>query len=406
MTRFRYVASDASARMVAGGLDAADERAVVRQLRSSGYYPIRIEPADAPAATSALGRLTSLARRPTRQDVLILTQQLHTLLEAGLEVDRSLAILSDLTKNRRLAQVARDLLADVQRGLSVAESLAKHPEIFSRLYVNMARAGEAGGVLEPVLGRIAVFLERAKAIRDQTVSALTYPALVLLVASGAIVVLLNFVVPRFTGVFADSRHLLPRPTRVLLAVSELSAAYWWLAAGVIALAALGIRGYLHTEEGTALWHRAKLRMPVVGGLVRELEAARFTRTFGTLLQSGVPVLTALEIVGETVGNVVLARALPRIRDGVKRGEGVAAPLDGFGVFPVMAVHMVKVGEETGRLEEMLMRVADIYDAHVTTSLKRLLGLLEPAVILVLGLIVGFIVLSILTAIVSVSDFPA
>ena len=405
MTRFRYVASDEAARIFEGGLEAEDERGAVRWLRSRGYYPIRIQPEDARASASVLGSLTGPAWWPTRQDVLIFTQQFHTLLEAGLEVDRALAILSELVDNRRLQEVTRAVLADVQRGLSLADSLAKHPRIFSRLYVNMARAGEAGGVLEPVLGRVAAFLERTKAIRDEIVSALLYPALVTAVALGAVVVLLNFVIPRFAGIFADSKQLLPPSTRLLLNLSSFTATYWWVFAGGLGLGFLGVHGYLQTGEGRVLWDRAKLRLPVIGRLVRELEVARFTRTFGTLLQSGVPVMTALGIVGETVGNVALTEALPRLKEGVKRGEGIAGPLEACGVFPPMAVHMARVGEETGRLEEMLLKVADVYDGHVKISIKRLLGLLEPLLILSLGLIVGFVVLSILLAIVSVSDLP-
>ncbi|MBP1777454.1 MAG: gspF [candidate division NC10 bacterium] len=405
MTQFEYSAVNGAARIVQGNLEAADEQAVLRWLRESGHYPIRIQRQGTDEAPSAVGRLSQLARRPGRSELLIFTQQFHTLLEAGLEVDRSLLILSDLAENRPMRTIIRQLLADVQGGLSLADSLAKHPRIFSRLYVNMVKAGEAGGVLDLVLGRLAALLESAKAIRDEVVSAMLYPSLVLAVGGGAIVVLLNFVIPRFAGIFTESGQLLPASTRMLLAVSAVTAGYWWIVLAGLGLVALGVRGYIQTEEGKAAWHRLKLRLPVFGRLIRELEAARFARTLGTLLQSGVPVLAALGIVVEMVTNVAIAQALPRLRDGVRRGEGIAGPLQACGVFPSMAVHMAKVGEETGRLEEMLLKVADAYDGRVKTAIKRLLGLLEPLTILFLGLIVGFIVLSMLMAIFSISDLP-
>ncbi len=405
MGTFRYIATDPAARTIEGSVEAADERTVVGELRRGGYYPIRIEQHDTQESNSVLGRVRIFARWPTQHDVLNFTQQFHSLLEAGLEVDRSLAILSELAESRRMREIIRAILSDVQGGRSLADSLAKHPKIFSRLYVHMVKAGEAGGVIELVLGRLAAFMESAKAIRDEILSALLYPSLVMTVGAGAVVVLLNFVIPRFATMFAESGDLLPPSTRLLLAISAFTTDYWWILLGVSGLAVVGVHGYIQTETGRGMWDRVKLRLPVFGRLVREREVARFARMLGTLLQSGVPVLIALGIVTETVTNVVLAQALPRVRDGVKRGEGIAGPLKACGVFPPLAVHMATVGEEVGRLEEMLLRVADVYDTHVKTSIKRLLSLVEPVMILSLGVIVGFIVVSMLLAIFSMSDLP-
>lgn len=405
MGTFRYIATDPAARTIEGSVEAADERTVVGELRRGGYYPIRIEQHDTQESNSVLGRVRAFARWPTQHDVLNFTQQFHSLLEAGLEVDRSLAILSELAESRRMREIIRAILSDVQGGRSLADSLAKHPKIFSRLYVHMVKAGEAGGVIELVLGRLAAFMESAKAIRDEILSALLYPSLVMTVGAGAVVVLLNFVIPRFATMFAESGDLLPPSTRLLLAISAFTTDYWWVLLGVSGLAVVGIHGYIQTETGRGMWDRVKLRLPVFGRLVREREVARFARMLGTLLQSGVPILIALGIVTETVTNVVLAQALPRVRDGVKRGEGIAGPLKACGVFPPLAVHMATVGEEVGRLEEMLLRVADVYDTHVKTSIKRLLSLVEPVMILSLGVIVGFIVVSMLLAIFSMSDLP-
>lgn len=399
------MATDAAARTMQGTVEAADERAAAGELRRGGCYPIRIERHDTPDTPSALAGLRALGGRPTRQDVLSFTQQFHSLLEAGLEVDRSLAILSELAERRRMREIIRAILSDVQGGRSLADSLAKHPEVFPKLYVQMVKAGEAGGVVDLVLGRLAAFLANAKAIRDEIQSALLYPILVISVGAGAIVVLLNFVIPRFAAMFGDTGELLPPSTRVLLSVSAFTTHYWWVILGVLGLAVVGAHGYVQTETGRGVWDLVKLRLPVLGQLIREREVARFARMLGTLLQSGVPVLIALGIVTETVTNVALARALPRIRDGVKRGEGIAGPLKASGMFPPLAVHMATVGEEAGRLEDMLLRVADVYENHVKTSVKRLLSLVEPVFILSLGVVVGFIVVSMLLAIFSMSDLP-
>jgi general secretion pathway protein F len=268
----------------------------------------------------------------------------------------------------------------------------------------MIKAAEVGGVLEPVLSRLADYLVRVKAIRDEIVSALLYPVLVLAVGAGAVVMLLNFVIPQFAGVFAEAGAALPYSTQLLLGMSDLTVRYGWFLIAAAVLSAVGFHGYTQTAQGRARWDRIKLNAPILGQLIHEFEIARFTRTLATLLESGVPVLLALNIVGEMVGNVSLAAVLPRLRDGIKRGDGISGPMRACGFFPPMAVYMAKVGEESGRLEEMLLRVADFYDQHVNTSVKRFLSLLEPLLILALGAVVGFIVLSMLLAIFSLSSF--
>jgi type II secretory pathway component PulF len=401
---FRYVATDESAQVVHGTLDADDERAGLERLRERGLYPIRLEPdGTVPARAWSLLRLGG---QPTRQEVLLFSQQLHVLLEAGLEVDRGLAILAELAAPGRIEPIIRAVLTDVQAGLSLADSLAKHPRVFSKLYVNMVKAGEAGGVLELVLRRLAAFLESERAIRSEVLSAGLYPSLVMAIGVGSVVFLLNFVVPRFAWLFAETSRSLPWSTRLLLEISAFTASYWWLIVLALTMGWLGARGYLETEPGRLRWDHVKLRAPLVGKLIRELEVGRFARTAGTLLQSGVPILTVLRIVSETVGNAAIAATLPQIHERVRRGEGLARPLRECGVFPALAVHLARVGEETGRLEEMLLRVADVYDDRVKTSLRRLLSLLEPLMILGLGIVVGFIVLSMLLAIFTISDLPS
>ena len=407
MGTFQYTATDRAAKIVQGSMEAADERAVVTWLRANGYYPIKIgQPGAVAEAGAGLVRLpTRFGRGPSTQDVLAFTQQLSTLLEAGMELDRSLAILLDLTDNQRFRSILRGILADIQSGSSFADSLAKHPRLFSRLYVNMVKAGEASGVLEVILSRLAGFLERAKAVRDEITSAMIYPLLLLLVGGGAVVVMMNFVIPRFAQIFADTKQIMPLPTRILLAISTFTTNYWWIFLGLIVVGWIALRAYLQTEQGRMRWDQWKLELPLLGGLIREIEVSRFARTFGTLLQSGVPVLAAVSIVKETITNRVIAGAMARLQEGAKRGEGISSPLRAIGAFPSFSIHMTKVGEETGKLEEMLIKVADTYDERVRRTVKRLTSLLEPVLILSLGAIVGFIVLSMLLAIFSINEIP-
>jgi general secretion pathway protein F len=407
MGTFQYTATDSAAKIVRGSMEASDERAVVTWLRANGYYPIKVgQPGVVTEARPGLvGFPTRLGRAPSTQDVLAFTQQLATLLEAGMELDRSLAILLDLTDNQRFRTILRGILADIQAGSSFADSLVKHPRLFSRLYVNMVKAGEASGVMEVILLRLAGFLERSKTVRDEITSAMIYPLLLLLVGGGAIVVMMNFVIPRFAQIFADAKQLMPLPTRILLAISAFTTDYWWIVLAVIVVAWIALRAYLQMEQGKVRWDEFKLQLPLLGSLVREIEVSRFARTFGTLLQSGVPVLAAVAIVKETVTNRVIAGAMVRLQEGVKRGEGISGPLRATGAFPSFSIHMAKVGEETGKLEEMLIRVADTYDERVRRTVKRLTSLLEPVLILSLGAIVGFIVLSMLLAIFSINELP-
>jgi general secretion pathway protein F len=407
MGTFQYTATDRAAKIVRGSMEAADERAVVSWLRANGYYPIKIgQPGASPEARPGLVRLpTRFGRGPSTQDVLAFTQQLSTLLDAGMELDRSLAILLDLTDNQRFRSILRGILADIQGGSSFADSLAKHPRLFSKLYVNMVKAGEASGVMEVILLRLGGFLERSKAVRDEITSAMIYPLLLLLVGGSAIVVMMNFVIPRFAQIFTDAKQLMPLPTRILLAISAFTTDYWWIVLAIIIVAWIALRAYLQAEQGKVRWDEFKLQLPLLGNLIREIEVSRFARTFGTLLQSGVPVLAAVSIVKETVTNRVIAGAVSRLQEGAKRGEGISGPLRATGAFPSFSIHMTKVGEETGKLEEMLIKVADTYDERVRRTVKRLTSLLEPVLILSLGAIVGFIVLSMLLAIFSINELP-
>jgi general secretion pathway protein F len=401
---FTYRAADRQGQTIDGVMEAPDMRGVVERLQRDAYFPIRIAPQD--ERRSALGlRLPGLGPgRINRRDVLTFTHQLGTLVEAGLPLDRALVILEDLAPNPRLRAITGDLLKGIRGGSSLAEAMAKHqPRPFSRLAVNMVRAGEKGGVLEATLKRLAELLEETQEFKEAVVSALIYPILLTAVGAAAVVFLLTFVIPRFVDIFKDLGQSLPLPTQILLAVSGAVQHYWWLFVGLGLCAALAVRMTLSSEAGRWQWDRLVLRLPLLGEVVLKTETARFARVLGTLLKSGVPVLTALGVVHDLAGNQVLGRAIERVADGVRRGAGITGPLGESKAFPAMAVHIVRVGEETGRLEEMLLKLAADLEAEVRRLVKRLMGLIEPSIILIMGLVVGFIVVALLMAIFSITE---
>jgi type II secretory pathway component PulF len=403
---FTYRARDRSGQAIDGVMEAPDTRAVVDRLQRDAYYPITIVPQGERRRVLGFAWPERGVGRIARRDILAFTQQLATLLEAGMPLDRALAILGELAANVRLRVIVGDVLQSVRGGSSLADALAKHhPRPFSRLYVNMVRAGEKGGALEATLRRLAEFLEESQEFRDAIVSALIYPALLAGVGAAAVIFLLAFVVPRFAAIFSDLDATLPLPTLILLRVSETIQQYGWLL-GLAGLAILvGMRLALATAAGRLRADRMLLRLPIVGELIVKIEVARFARILGTLLRGGVALVSALVVVTELLANRALARAAESLSDGVRRGAGLAQPMTDASVFPPLVVHMVRVGEETGRLEETLLRVAATYEGDSRKLLKRLIALTEPCVILVMGLLVGFIVVAMLLAILSVTDLP-
>jgi type II secretion system protein F len=402
MPVYVYRAADRRGQTVDGVMEAADARAVVERLHREAYFPIKVS---AHAGTAAWSRL-ALPARIRGRDLLAFTQMLATLVEAGLPLDRALAILEELATQPKIRVLVADLLRSVRGGTSLSEALAKHhPRPFSRLYVNMVRAGEKGGVLEVTLRRLAEFLESRAAFMEAIVSALAYPLVITTVGAGAIVFLMTFVIPRFATIFADLGQAIPLPTQILLSVSAGLRDYWWIGALLVVGAVLAWRMWTGSDEGRLQWDHTILRAPIVGRLSLKVETARFTRTLGTMLKSGVPVLGALAVVGDTMTNQAIARAVVRLADSVKRGRTIAVGLKEHTPFPALAIHMVRVGEETGRLEEMLLKVADTFEADVRSELKRVIGLLEPAIILAMGVLVAFIVVAMLLAIFSINELP-
>ncbi len=387
-------------------MEAPDARAVVERLQRDAYFPVKV------SVQGQQRRLLGLAwpefslRRVAGRDLVALTQQLATLLEAGLPLDRALAIQAELAPNSHVRTIMTDILRSVRGGTSLADALAKHhPRPFSRLYVNMVRAGEKGGVLETTLRRLAEFLEESQEFRDALVSALIYPVLLTGVGAAAVVFLMTFVIPRFATIFKDLGATIPLPTLILLNVSGAIQHYWWLIALIGLVGLIASRMLLSRPAGRLTVDRLLLGLPVVGDVVVKTDVARFTRILGTLLKSGVAMITALAVVKEMLANQVLAQAVERLGDSVRRGAGLAQPMAEAGDFPPLAIHMIRVGEETGRLEEMLLKVAATFEADTRKLVKRLIALAEPCIILVMGLIVGFIVVAMLMAILSVTDIP-
>jgi general secretion pathway protein F len=400
---FAYRAADRAGRTVDGVMEAYDANAVVERLHREDYYPLRVEAADERGRPGR--RLFGAPRVPSR-DVLDFTQQLATLVEAGLPLERALVVLGDVAASRRLRQIVQDVTQSVRSGSTLADALARHqPRPFSRLYVNTVRAGERGGVLEIALRRLAEHLEAARELREAIVSALIYPALLLVVGTGAVIFLLTFVLPRFAVILADLGQTLPLPTRIVMGVSQLFVAYWWAIAIVVLALVVIWQAVARSEAGRLRLDTWLLALPVAGEVLRKVEVGRAIRTLGTLLSSGVPLLGALDVAREGTGNRVIAGALATVHGGVKRGEGLARPMAETGAFPSLVVHMVRVGEETGRLDDMLGRVAATYEREVRVAVRRLVATLEPAIIVVLGALVLTIVLAILLAILSVNELP-
>jgi general secretion pathway protein F len=285
----------------------------------------------------------------------------------------------------------------------LAEALGYYPRIFSKLYINMVKAGESGGFLETILSRLAQYLSSTKEMKDQIVSAMIYPLILALVSGVSITILVTFVIPRFSTIFSDMGQAIPLPTQIVLSFSQFVKGYWWVILGMIALIYYGLRMYKRDEERKWKWDRYKLRWIGVGDLIKKVEVERFARTLGTLLQSGVSILPALTLVKEISQNEAISRSIAHIHDQLREGKGMSRSLEETGVFPPLAVHMIGVGEETGRLDEMLIKVADTYEENVRTAVKRVVSLLEPLILLIMGAVVGFIVLSILLAVSSITE---
>ncbi|MEN6607980.1 MAG: type II secretion system F family protein [Bryobacteraceae bacterium] len=394
---FRAVASDGKVRT--GTLNADSEKSVAAELRRQGLTPVYV--GLQPKKAFQL-RLPSFVRG-RRKDVLFFTQECSTLLNAGVPLDRALAITAELSERPSFRFVISDILRILKGGKTLADSLATHPEYFSDLYINMVRAGEASGALGAIFERLSEFESSRDDLRGYMISSMIYPALLTAVGFGSIIVLMTFVAPRFAEVFEQSRIAMPLPTRIMMESSRILRSYGWIAALAAGGAGFAFYSYIRTATGRLWWDTFRLRIPVLGGALRGAETARFARAMGTLVANGVGLVQAIGISGAILENKRIAGSLDGVAQGVKRGEGIAGPLSRTGQFPPLAGHLLTVGEETGHLDHMFSRMAEIYENETRAAIRRFTALFEPMVILVMGVLVGALILSMLLAITSINE---
>jgi general secretion pathway protein F len=393
---FSYRSTTREGAVSEGLIEAADERSALLQLKKSGVIPLKVV-----RKKSAYRDKISL--RSAKSDLQTFTTELFSLLNAGLPLDRSLNILAELADDKKMQDVIHSVLNSIRGGSTLSEALEKYPKVFSPLYVNMIRAGESSGALEVVLDKLNEFLESANELKDHIFSALIYPTILVITGIISIVILVTYVIPKFSIIFSDMGDNLPFATKMLLEFSNVMQSIWWIIILMIFFGVIAFRGYIKTEKGRYNWDAVKLKM--MGDVIFKLETARFCRTLGALIRNGVPLLAAVKNSKDVVGNRVISAGLDKISKGIKEGQGIAKPLSEANIFPQLALSMIKVGEETGQLDTMLLKVANAYEKSLKVSIKRFVSFLEPALILGMGLLTGFIVISMLMAIFSMTDIP-
>ena len=385
MPTFAYTARASGGELKSATIDAASKDDVIAQLRRQRLTLVKIED-ESKKKRKRLGRIKT-------RDIVIFTRQFSTMINSGLPLVQALDILSKQTDNPSLASVTREVVFDVESGHTLADALRKHPKAFSELYVNMVAAGEAGGILDTILMRLATFMEKNDALIRKVKGAMIYPGVIMSVAFIAVTTLLLFVIPVFQDLFGSVGLALPMPTRIVIGASKLLKGYWWLFGAVIAGSVMSLMKYYTTPNGKVNIDRMLLRVPILGGVLRKSAVSRFTRTLGTLISSGVSILDGLEITAKTAGNRVIQDAIMASRASIAGGDTIAQPLAKSKVFPPMVISMISVGEQTGGLDEMLSKIADFYDEEVDAAVTGLLAALEPIMIVFLGVIVGGMVVA-------------
>jgi type IV pilus assembly protein PilC len=396
MPLYAYKAIDTSTgRVVQSTIEGESEQSVAAKLREQALHIAEIKPAKA-------GKRTGKGRQKLKpKSLVVFSRQFATMIDAGIPILRCLDILQGQCKDPALKSTLEVITVDVKGGMTLTEAMAKHPDVFNRLYVNMIKAAELGGILDVILDRLAQFLEYEAEVKGTIKSAMTYPVLVLVFSQIMLFALFTFVLPKFKDIFTGMNAEMPAVTKFLFGIGDFMQAYWWaiIIGGIGAF--FGFKQWIKTPSGRYRWDFIKLRIPVIGELTVKMSVARFARTFGTLINSGVPMIRSLEIVGETLGNLVLSQAIDVTRNSLKEGNKLSVPLAASGLFPTMVTTMIDVGEESGRLPEMLVKVGEFYDQEVTQAVKGLTSMIEPLLIIFLGCIVGFIAISIMVPIFSI-----
>ena len=420
MPQFIYKAKDKKGEAVDGVIEAEARSAVITRLQQMGYFPVSIEvgqrkggkvvardanPSRSKTSISKIAvkpkvkapgsGMSFRRRRVSTSDVASFNRQMADLLGAGIALVKALTILSKQTESEEMRRIILEINSDVQGGATFADALAQHPKIFSKLYVAMVRSGEAGGMLDEVLTRLADFSEQEEQLRGRIKAALAYPVVMIVAGGGAVFVMFSYVVPKIVGTFRELNQTLPMMTQILIKISDFAQQYWWAVIAALVVFSGSFWRFTQSDEGRVLWHRFQLNVPLFGDLVRKREVARFTRTLGSLLKNGVSILTALGITREVVNNTLVRQEVDRVIEEITQGAGIANPLKDSNIFPPVTVNMMAVGEETGQLENVLLRISDSFEMEVDRKVKTLTSLIEPLIIVVMGLIVGFIVISML-----------
>ncbi|TDA67729.1 MAG: type II secretion system F family protein [Clostridia bacterium] len=390
MASYAYRARDAGGKLVAGILEAEHAAAVIDRLRQRQLFVVEVKPQ---AASRGGFSLPLPGRKVSSRDLAVFCRQLATMVSAGMPLMSCLAVLQRQSENSRLAEAAGGVRDAIQGGASLYEALSRYPNVFPRLFISMVEAGEVGGVLDSVLERMAEHYEKEHDLNEKVRSAMAYPAVVSVVAVVAVVFMITFILPTFTSMLTGMGAPLPLPTRIIMGLSDFMRNFWYVVIGGLAGAAFGLWQYINTDRGEEWKDRTLLRLPVFGPLVQKMAVSRFTRTLGTLVRGGVPILQALDVVKATAGNRVIAAGVDRARATIREGEGMARPLEATGVFPPMVTEMIAVGEETGALDTLLERISFFYDREVDAAVSRLSSMIEPILIVGLGGVVGFMVLS-------------
>ncbi len=391
MPHFKYKAVDNDGRSASGVIDAENVMSATQMLQAQRLYIISIE--EGRGATVTLPKLKAKIK-PV--EIVQFAWQFATMIDSGIPLLKSLDILKSQTTNGTLAAILGQLGTDVENGLPLGDSMAKHPKVFNNLFVNMVRAAEVGGLLDQVLLRVAKFQEDDLEVRQQIQSSLMYPVMVLIFAVVLVSSMFTFVLPTFKGVFAGMNVEMPATTKFVFAIGDYSSHYWYVPIILIVSIVIFFKRLVSTKRGRFQVDSMKLRIPVIGDLLLKMAVSRFTKTLGVLVASGVPLIKCLEIVGETTGNQVIETSLERVKNSVLEGQKLSVPIAATGLFPSMVAHMIDVGEESGRLSEMLEKVSEFYEKEVASAIKGLTSMIEPALIIFMGGLVGFIAISIMT----------
>jgi type IV pilus assembly protein PilC len=386
MPVFNYTARTLTGELQSGSIDLPSHDDVVAHLRKNRMIVVKVQQAPRDIKFS-------FGKGIATRDIVIFTRQFATMINSGLPLVQALDILAEQTENKALKDVTRSVVYDVESGHTLADALRKHPKAYSELYVNMVAAGEAGGIQDTILNRLAGYIEKTMALKKKVKGAMVYPSVIMGVAVAVVALMMLFVIPSFAKMFTEFGGQLPAPTRIVMTLSDFFVKWWWLLLILIIGPIIGMRQFYQTSQGREIFDRFFLKLPVVGLLIRKVAVAKFTRTLSTLITSGIPILEGMDIVARTAGNKVIEHAIIRTKNGISEGKTIAEPLKATNVFPPMVVQMISVGEASGALDTMLGKIADFYDEEVDTAVGGLTAMLEPMLMVFLGVVLGFIVVA-------------